>query len=730
LIKARSKKLSILLVLAMLMTMFVGLGTASAGNVDYSVVGGGTIKTGNNQVIGKIIVSIPEVSVLDVYSAGGEFLSVSLPLGIKFNDSAGVNNIVEIDTNKIKYSTGYLNNITSDRRTLNIKVGRVSGATGDTKIIITLKVDVKDASGDVAVLIGGPAGSIFPQTSLTIGKTVSSGSTTTFAKSVKTFGDGGGAIDDIIIMENVKGSFEFGNDKYITLKLNSGFTWKDEVNAEKVAAAVYGDWGLPQSYMPQITTSLDGTSRELKIRLATPSNYTGAARLVIKGLDIKVESDAKFGDIIVNVSGAGVTDQDVVVAKYGEYAVKVYEDATKELIAGKNEQKIGSFYIEEVIPGSLVSGRTLYIDLPAGVKWFAKPTVTVKSGDNVLSPGEIINKDRTLKYTITGSTSKAAKLLLESAKVYVEPGFSGPINLEISGTAGAKGTVKVAEVKPAVELKAENVANVIIGSQDQKVADILIKETAKEAINSEKDKNNIVIGLDAGFKFAKKPVVSVVEGDLEIDTTKLNSSNDQLTITIKYSSTKPSTIKISDVYLTGFRSAPEGPVRAYLIEAEGEIGKGTGSTALDEGFGGKFSEVSAGKVVIANCVTPAEGAGTATFKVGSNIYYVGGNAKVMDVAPYIKDSRTYVPMRYLGEILGAEVVWNDAARTVTLTKGKDVVVFTIGSTTYTVNGEAKTADVAPEITNSRTMLPARFVAEAFGAQVGWDAGTQTVLIQQ
>ena len=57
-------------------------------------------------------------------------------------------------------------------------------------------------------------------------------------------------------------------------------------------------------------------------------------------------------------------------------------------------------------------------------------------------------------------------------------------------------------------------------------------------------------------------------------------------------------------------------------------------------------------------------------------------------------------------------------------------MFTIGSTSYTVNGEAKTADVAPEIANDRTMLPARFVAEAFGAVVGWDAGSQTVLIQQ
>jgi hypothetical protein len=104
----------------------------------------------------------------------------------------------------------------------------------------------------------------------------------------------------------------------------------------------------------------------------------------------------------------------------------------------------------------------------------------------------------------------------------------------------------------------------------------------------------------------------------------------------------------------------------------------------------------------------------------------------MDVAPYIKDGRTYVPMRYLGYALGLtdnDIVWDETAKTVTLTQDDTVVVFTIGSTTYTVNGESKTADVAPEIVDGRTMLPARYVAEAFGASVGWDQASQTVLIE-
>jgi len=55
------------------------------------------------------------------------------------------------------------------------------------------------------------------------------------------------------------------------------------------------------------------------------------------------------------------------------------------------------------------------------------------------------------------------------------------------------------------------------------------------------------------------------------------------------------------------------------------------------------------------------------------------------------------------------------------------VVFTIGSTTYTVNGQAHQMDAAPFINpqTSRTYVPVRFLAEALGASVNWDPSTQS-----
>ena len=91
--------------------------------------------------------------------------------------------------------------------------------------------------------------------------------------------------------------------------------------------------------------------------------------------------------------------------------------------------------------------------------------------------------------------------------------------------------------------------------------------------------------------------------------------------------------------------------------------------------------------------------------------------------PVIVDGRTLLPVRAVVEAMGGVVGWDQATKTVTLTVGEDVVKLTINSTAAVLNDEAKTLDVAPVIINSRTMLPIRFVMESFGGQVGWNAKT-------
>ena len=71
---------------------------------------------------------------------------------------------------------------------------------------------------------------------------------------------------------------------------------------------------------------------------------------------------------------------------------------------------------------------------------------------------------------------------------------------------------------------------------------------------------------------------------------------------------------------------------------------------------------------------------------------------------------------------------NEAARTVTLTGSNTVVKLTVGSNIITTSTDTIKADVPVIVRDNRTYLPARFVANAFGADVAWDAVTRTVTI--
>ena len=118
------------------------------------------------------------------------------------------------------------------------------------------------------------------------------------------------------------------------------------------------------------------------------------------------------------------------------------------------------------------------------------------------------------------------------------------------------------------------------------------------------------------------------------------------------------------------------------------------------------------------------------FVIDNKAYSINGHPMTLDEAPYIKSSRTMLPLRAVAESLDMNVDWNGVTRTVTLTSkdGKDSVILTIGNTTMLVNGKKVTLDSAPEIKGGRTFLPVALVANAVGAKTDWDAITRTVTL--
>ena len=114
--------------------------------------------------------------------------------------------------------------------------------------------------------------------------------------------------------------------------------------------------------------------------------------------------------------------------------------------------------------------------------------------------------------------------------------------------------------------------------------------------------------------------------------------------------------------------------------------------------------------------------------IGSRKISVFGREIKNDVAPKIVNDRTMLPIRIVAESLGGTVTWNGELQRVTIQKGADVILITIGADTAYVNGTAVKLDAAAFVENGRTYLPLRFISETLGAQVAWNEAEKTVTI--
>ena len=117
-------------------------------------------------------------------------------------------------------------------------------------------------------------------------------------------------------------------------------------------------------------------------------------------------------------------------------------------------------------------------------------------------------------------------------------------------------------------------------------------------------------------------------------------------------------------------------------------------------------------------------------QIGNSQAMVNGVKTVLDAPPVISNDRTMLPVRFIAENLNCNVEWNDNTKTVSITSGLIEIVLQIGNKEATVNGAKTKLDAPPIISNDRTMLPVRFIAENLDCNVKWDAATKTVTITQ
>lgn len=110
---------------------------------------------------------------------------------------------------------------------------------------------------------------------------------------------------------------------------------------------------------------------------------------------------------------------------------------------------------------------------------------------------------------------------------------------------------------------------------------------------------------------------------------------------------------------------------------------------------------------------------------GTPVQYISTDAQ-----PMIYNSRAMVPIRTTAEALGLTVGWDKTTETATFTNadGSRVIRHTMRSNIIYVNGTPSSFDTASIVVQNRILMPIRMLAEAMGAEVSWDNPARTVLI--
>ncbi|MCR4419405.1 MAG: copper amine oxidase N-terminal domain-containing protein [Clostridia bacterium] len=436
-------------------------------------------------------------------------------------------------------------------------------------------------------------------------------------------------------------------------------------------------------------------------------------------LDLTPDADEEI-EIAVTVedsSGDELASETVTVAKVSEavsFAVTDVKNTGGKITAGhdgavlKESGKAAQLTIEPVgskyLPDALV-----YVEI-TGAKFDPDTPFEVSNGKAVKT-----YKDNKAAYFAVEADDKDDEVTLKNFKVSAAgDAAAGDIVLKFSSNGGDfdPAEVVIGQVVKPFEVTASSAPEMAYLGQGQAAGDIVIKETGKGSIL-----DDFRLVLPDGVAFAAKPDVKVTAGNIDLKAS-LKDGGKALLVDVTDTSSVASTITISGIKYDVNRLAIDGDVKVTIV--------GDPDTEEDSPL---WADQVLAAVVNAKVVSAAA-ARTASFTIGSTTYTVNGKEYTMDVAPYIKEGRTYVPVRYVATALGvSEDNIFYASGQVSLLKDGRAVQLTIGSKTMVVNGVAVTMDVAPEIQAGRTMLPFRWIATALGASVSWNEETKTVTMK-
>lgn len=552
----------------------------------------------------------------------------------------------------------------------------------------------------------------------------------------------------------------------VQFKLPAGFAWdvdkKDNPDVEKI----------------EVLSEKDGKTynRILSVTLKKGSD-TNLDKAYINAKIIP-DRDARLGDVDITVLRGDIAPSSLVIAEYVKDGVTVKVDKVLDVIAGKDvERKYeAKVIVDENVANALLDGRYVEFSFVDDAAFLQDGgMLKVKAVDG--SAGDALNIDPNSNDDLSGKADAATikgdgkdvgsfwdmKVVQDADKTkkakyeitvpfVVNSDFTGDLMLNVKG-AGVTGDaknggvdVKVANVKAPVTIEAAKpLPQVKIGLQNQVGSDITIKETEAGALQdyvpsvSKDYAAYALVPEKLGYVTFDSAKVEVTDGNLSVDKdasgradAKSGSAvykNGQIKVVVDRVSTKPSTIKVSDVKATLDRTVPYGK-----LQMKGQFGvaaaRHSSKKDVETNTTVKFDYFTT--------VTPVDETKriTTVFTIGEKNYTeVNGKIKeqkTAEVAPFIQNDRTMLPVRYVANALDAAVSYDPNTRVATFTKNQIVATINIDKDIMYVNGSPVQLDGKPANVEGRIFLPVANIAQAFGLEHGktiiWNAEAKTVTI--
>ena len=492
--------------------------------------------------------------------------------------------------------------------------------------------------------------------------------------------------------------------------------------------------------------------------------------ITIGGFAIRTTKDCDPGDTAkVTISSKDFDSNTIEVARMVEEAVTytVEDDDLPVIWAGKDytaedETNTLEVAIEENTGDILNTSRKATFTFPEGIE-----VVDIEVDDVEIAAGGLVEGEKYANYQFeyeidenvvtiwnygegeeSDATDMKIKFILNAA-----PTFEGDVDVALGGEFDDV-ELTVATVKAPYTVEAKT-SEVLIDYRYVPVNEIVITE-AEEGILVE---NDVIMLQVEKMDFEDAGTYEVTSGDIEVDVT-INDGEDnvaQLEVEVTDDSTEASTITISGLELYLDRTLPVG---GYALENVGAWGDDedvygndrennannilweNSSTHKNENVNGydvngifEYDAVTVNDSYVEVVTAGRDQDDSSTTRkivitIGATTMAVGTETVTLDTPAYINaENYTELPLRAVSEAFGATVGWDDASRTVTIMMGQRIVSMTIGSKTMYINGTPVAMNTAPEITNERTFVPVRDLANALGiTKIDWNEASATVTL--